>query len=268
MEIRESVKIEKVAMAKTIFMIHGMCNKGSIWDKYRAFFEEKGYSCITPTLRFHDISPADKPDPKLGTTSVLDYADDLQKEIEKLDGHPVIMGHSMGGLLAQILGSRGLAKEVVLLASAPPLGAATLNPFLTARNIRVFWSALKRPGFWNKPFRFTYNEIAYAGAQLYPEEERKEEYSKLVYESGRAFKEIAFGRITAVDESKLTVPVLVIGGRLDKMVPVQTARKIAKKYGDRCTYKEFADHSHMVIGEPKWQDVANYVNEWLNQNLG
>ena len=178
------------------------------------------------------------------------------------------MGHSMGGLLAQILGSRGLAKAVVLLAPAPPHGAMSVNPLLTARNVRVFWSALRQPGFWNKPFRFSYGEIAYGGAQLYGDEERKQEYSQLVYESGRALREIMLGRASAVDESRLTVPVLVIGGRLDKMVPVQTTRKIAKKYGDRCTYKEFPDHSHMVIGEPKWQEVAIYVNEWLNQQPG
>jgi non-heme chloroperoxidase len=253
-------------MPETIFMIHGMFCKGNSWDKFRAFFEEKGYGCITPTLRFHDIAPTDKPDPKLGTTSLLDYADDLQQEIEKLNQVPIIMGHSMGGLLAQILGSRGLAKVLVLLTPSSPRGASSLNPFLIARYIRIFGSALKRPGFWNKPFRLTFNESTYSALQLFPEEEQKKEYSKLVYESGKVLKELLFfGRATAVDESKLTVPVLVIGGKLDKMVPVQSARKIAKKYGDRCTYKEFADHSHMVISEPNWQDVAGYVAEWLVQ---
>ena len=101
-------------MPETIFMIHGMFVKGNYWDKFKAFFEEKGYACITPTLRFHDIAPTDKPDPQLGTTSLLDYADDLQQEIEELNQVPIIMGHSMGGLLAQILGSRGLAKVLVL----------------------------------------------------------------------------------------------------------------------------------------------------------
>lgn len=71
-------------MSQTIFMIHGMTAGGWIWEHYRTFFENKGYTCITPTLRHHNEDPKVIPDPALGTTSILDYVDDLEKDIKKL----------------------------------------------------------------------------------------------------------------------------------------------------------------------------------------
>ena len=95
------------------------------------------YPCATPVLRFYDGDPRDAPDPRLGTTSLLDYAQDLQQEIERLGVRSILMGHSIGGLLAQMLGSRGLAKALVLLAPASPAGIMALTPSV----IKSFWSA-------------------------------------------------------------------------------------------------------------------------------
>lgn len=105
-------------MEKTIVMIHGMWGGGWYWEKFKHYFEEKGYRCHTPTLRYHDMDPKEKPDPGLDTTSLIDYAQDLQKYIQNLDERPLLIGHSMGGLLAQILGTRGLANSLVLLTPA------------------------------------------------------------------------------------------------------------------------------------------------------
>ncbi len=108
-------------MAKTIVMIHGMFGGGWYWDNYKGFFEKRKFQCHTPTLRFHDVDPEDKPCSDLGTTSLLDYAQDLEDYIGELDERPILIGHSMGGLLAQILGARGLAMGLVLLTPAPPV---------------------------------------------------------------------------------------------------------------------------------------------------
>ena len=82
-------------MAETIVMIHGMMVGAWCWEKYKVFFEERGYRCITPTLRFHNMALNESPDSRLGTVSLLDYVKDLQDEISKLDELPIIMGHSM-----------------------------------------------------------------------------------------------------------------------------------------------------------------------------
>jgi len=95
----------------------------------------------------------------------------------------------------------------------------------------------------------------------------------IVYESGRAASEIGYWlldrrRASDVDESKITVPVLVIGGSHDKATPVSVVRKVAEKYGGTSTYKEFTNHSHWVIGEPNWQEIATCIAEWLDQIIG
>ena len=116
--------------------------------------------------------------------------------------------------------------------------------------------------------RQTFKEAAYSMLQLLTVEEQKEVFSKFVYESGRAGAEIGFSfldrkRATRVDESRVTCPVLVIGASQDRITPVSVVRKIADKYKTVSTYKEFANHAHWVIGEPGWQEIAEYVSDWL-----
>ena len=255
-------------MAETIVMIHGMWGTGWYWENFKGFFEGKGYQCVVPTLRYHDMDPKGIPDPRLGTTSLLDYAADLEKLIRELEGTPILMGHSMGGLLAQILSSRGLAKALVLLTPASPHGIIALKPSV----IKSFWSGLTTWGFWRKPLRQTFAEAAYSMLNLMPFESQKSIYDKFVFESGRAASEIGFWlfdskKAARVDESKVTCPVLIVAGEKDRIVPVSVTRKIAEKYKKVSTYKEFPDHSHWVVGEPGWQQIAEYIEEWLSQAL-
>jgi non-heme chloroperoxidase len=255
-------------MAETIVMIHGMWGTGSFLENFRSFFESKGYRCVIPTLRFHDMDPNAVPDPRLGTTSLLDYAEDLEKLIRELDGMPIIMGHSMGGFLAQVLGSRGLAKALVLLTPTPPHGIIALRPSV----VRAFWSGLTTWGFWRKPFRLTFAEVTYSMLNLMPSESWKSIYNQFVYESGRAAFEIGFWLFDSkgaarLDESKVTCPVLIIAGERDRIHPGSVTRKIAEKYKRVSTYKEFSGHGHWVIGEPGWEEIAEYINEWLHQAL-
>ncbi|MBA7659105.1 hypothetical protein ES703_67070 [subsurface metagenome] len=255
-------------MTETILMIHGMWCGGWCWQKYKDFFEEKGYNCICPTLRFHDIDPKGLPDPRLGTTSLLDYVEDLEEVIQELGVPPIIMGHSMGGLLAQILGSRGLAKVLILLAPASPHGIIALRPSV----IRSFWSSLTKWGFWRKPMRQTFGEAVYSTMQLLTAEEQKRLYGRYVYESGRAASEIGFWFLdpkgaAKVDESKVACPVLVVAGTKDRITPALIGQKVADKYKTVSTYQEFTNHAHWVILEPGWQEIVEYVYDWLSQVL-
>jgi len=255
-------------MVETIVMIHGMWGGSWYWEGYRKIFEGKGYRCIVPTLRYHDMDPKGIPNPKLGTTSLLDYAADLEEEIRRLDSKPILIGHSMGALLAQILGSRGLARALVLLTPASPGGINALTPSV----IRSFQSVLMGYGFWKKPRRQTFNEAVYSMLQLLTAEEQRKTYSRFVYESGRAAAEIGFWYLdkkgaSKVNEKKVSCPVLVIAGSQDKITPASVVRKVANKYRAVSTYKEFPDHAHWVVGEPGWEEIADYTSDWLSQVL-
>ncbi len=255
-------------MAETIVMIHGMWGGSWYWEDFKHFFEKMGYNCLTPILRHHDMDPKGMPDPDLGTTSLIDYALDLEEYIRNLNDTPLIFGHSMGGLLAQILGSRGLAKGLVLLTPAPPKGINALKFSV----IKSFFSVLTKWGFWRKPHRLSFKAAVYAMMHLLPDGNQKAAYEKIVYESGRAATEIGFWQFDSkgasrVDETGVNCPILVIAGAEDRLTPASVVRKVAKKYADVSTYKEFEDHAHWVIQEPGWEEIAEFIFGWLKNNF-
>lgn len=255
-------------MADTIFMIHGMWVGGWYWENYVKLFGDKGYRCVPTTLRYHDMDPKSLPDPRLGTTSILDYADDLEKEIRKLGDKPIIMGHSMGGLITQILISRGLAKAAVLITPCAPRGVLALKPSV----IKTFFSTMITPGFWKKPMRLSFESFVYAVMHLLVPDVQRTEYNKFVYESGQVVAEIGLwlldpNQATKVDESNVTCPVLIIAGSEDRVVPASVVRNTAKKYKAVSTYKEYPDHAHSIILETGWEKVAEDIEAWLKKSI-
>lgn len=250
-------------MTQNIVMIHGMWGGGWYWENYNNFFTEKGCQCHTPYLRYHDVDPKAEPDHRLGTTSLLDYARDIEDYIKEKNfaEKPVLMGHSMGGLLAQLLGARGLGSALVLLTPAAPSGIFALYPSV----VKTFWPVFSRWGFWKNPHTLPFENAAYAMMHLMRKDEQ-ERFSRLcVHESGKAATEIAFWLNAArVEESRITCPVLVIAGKQDRITPAAVVKKIAKRYGAYPKdFKCFDAHAHMVVCEPGWEDVAEFVWEWL-----
>ncbi len=255
-------------MAKIIVMIHGMWGGPWYWDNYRSFFEQRGYRCVTPTLRYHDAPPGAPPDPRLGSTSLLDYASDLENEIRSMGVQPILMGHSMGGLLAQIMGSRGVAKALVLLTPAAPEGIYSITPSV----FRTFFRVMIKWGFWKKPMKLSFGAARYSTLGLMTPEERREIYAKMVYESGRAAAEIGYWffdrrHAARVDASKITCPVLVVAGSQDRITPAKVCKKVAKIYPGFSTYKEYRDHAHWVVGEPGWSVIARDIEHWLSTTV-
>ena len=129
---------------------------------------------------------------------------------------------------------------------------------------------LMRWGFWKKPGRQKFEEAVYSMLHLLPVEEQKKVFERFVYESGRAASEIGFWLVdrrkaSAVDESKVTCPVLIIGAAEDRITPASVVRKVVDKYQGMATYKELAGHAHWVVGEPGWEKIVKCINEWLNQ---
>jgi len=250
--------------ARSLFMIHGMWGGAWCWGAFRQHFESAGFHCTVPTLPYHDVDPRDAPDPRLGQVSLLDYADALTTQIRALDEPPILVGHSMGGLLAQILAARGLASAVVLLAPAAPAGILAISPSV----VQAFWSIQTTWGFWHKPVRQTFAEASHTLLHLLPEPARRPVYDCFVHESGRAVFEIGYWmfdprQAARVDASRVTCPVLVLAGREDRMVPIWALRQVARKYAPVSTYREFEHHAHWLTGEPGWERVADEVLSWL-----
>lgn len=251
-------------MAETIFMIHGMWGGPWYWANFRSVLEPLGYRCMAATLPYHDADPRAAPDPRLGTIGLLDYAAALEGELKRLRARPILVGHSMGGLLAQMLAARGLAKAVVLLTPAAPAGIFAIAPSV----IHSFWSIQTSWAFWRRPVRPTFAEASFSMLHLVPAEDRRALYDRFVHESGRAVFEIGYWFFDAsgasrVDEAKVTCPVLVVAGGQDRITPAWVVRQVARKYRAVSTYREFERHAHWVVGEAGWEEVAGAVADWL-----
>jgi non-heme chloroperoxidase len=254
-------------MPSPVVMIHGAFCGGWAFDGWRALFEAQGYDVHTPTLRHHGQGKQGLA--ALARTSMLDYAHDLEQLLDGLDEPPVLVGHSLGGLLAQMLAARRPIAALVLLAPSAPWGMMPSTPFefVSAQTLYLsgaFWAQALEPTHW----------IASANAlDLVPEESRDAIFARFVPESGLATFEIMhwmldLKRATQVDPRAVTCPTLCLAGARDRVNPPLTVRRLARRYGGRARYEELAGHSHWLIGEPGWEKIANGSLSWLSRVLG
>lgn len=248
----------------TVVMIHGAFCGAWVFDAWRALFAAQSYRVETPTLRHHDCGK--DPPESLGTTSLLDYAADLEELISSLRQPPILLGHSMGGLLAQLLAARHPVCALVLLAPSPPWGVLPSTPFEFASA-----HALMLTGdFWRKRL-WPSQEIATANAlDLVAPEDRARIAHRLVPESGLATFEtmhwaLDARRASEVDTRKVACPILCFSGARDRINPPATVRRIAQRYRGRALHEELAGHSHWLIGEPGWQAIAERTLAWLDE---
>lgn len=228
--------------------------------------EGLGYRCIAPTLRYHDIQPGEQPDPRLGTVSLADYVDDLCQLIDELEEKPIAIGHSMGGLIVQMLAQKNKLAGMVLCAPAPPSDI----PALSWGGIKSFAGLISQWGFWRKPHRPSYESMVYSSLQLIPEDQRKHYYDQVVYDSGRAVVEIALPfldgkKTTRVDETNVTCHSLVLAGGQDCLIPLKAIGKVANKYGAK--FKVLEDQTHWLVVEPGWEQAAAVIERWLEKTF-
>jgi pimeloyl-ACP methyl ester carboxylesterase len=243
-------------------MIHGMWGGGWIWDSFKTPFEEHGYECITPTLRHHMMTPDQSPHADLGGLSLNDYVDDMQALIEALDTKPIVIGHSMGGLICQKLAERNLVEKMVLACPAPPGDI----PALSVGGLKSFMPLITTWKFWQKPHRPTFKSMIDSSLQLIPKDERQSYYDKIVYDSGRVVFEIALpfldtNKVSAIDPDLITCPSLVLAADSDRLIPLRAIRQVARKYDSE--FKLYKDQSHWLVVEPGWQKPADDVLQWI-----
>jgi pimeloyl-ACP methyl ester carboxylesterase len=244
-----------------VLMIHGaFCGPWSL-DGLRKKFEEAGYRVTAPCLRFHDGKP---PPAALGTTGLADYVADLKDEIEALKAPPILVGHSMGGLLAQMLASQMKAAALILLAPSPPWGV----PPTTLFEIGAAQAMHLHPGYWNMVLQPNRDVALAHSLDKLPRHMRDAVYDRLVPESGRATFEIMnwgldFNHASGVDAAHVTAPLLFLTGSDDKINPPSTVARSAALYGARATTEVLDGMGHWLIGEPGWEKLAARALNWL-----
>jgi pimeloyl-ACP methyl ester carboxylesterase len=249
-------------MQTPILMIHGMCCTGEVWSKFRTFFEERGARVYTPTLRPEQrVNVHGKPPRSLSKLGLMDYVDDLVREVDRIEqetGHtPAVIGHSMGGLLAQALAERDRVCAAVLISPAAPAGVKTLSFW-------AFWSTFKlleKLGLTSPVIRPDRRTLYPMVLNAVPKAERRGFADAMVYESGRVFSEFAH---FPIDEKKIRVPMLTVAATRDRLVAASLVRLTGKKYaaggGD---FREYRKHGHWLYAEPGWEQPAEEIFTWL-----
>jgi pimeloyl-ACP methyl ester carboxylesterase len=236
-----------------LLLVHGM--NGGSWY-LRAYLESAaaaGWDAWAVNLRGHWGS---RPVADLGRVSVLDYVQDVRDCLDAL-GPAVVLGHSMGGLVAQKVAEEGRARAAIFLTSAAPRGIVMLRWAVLSRMWR-YVGVISR----SRPFLPSPEDAAALIANRLPREKAERLYPQLVLESGRAARELALGRI-GVDASRVRCPVLVVGAEHDVITPAAVQRKIATKYA--ATYLEAAGHAHMLMLEDGWERPLDAILGWMDR---
>jgi pimeloyl-ACP methyl ester carboxylesterase len=253
------LKVERVTprvpeRRRAILFVHGMWGGSWMWDNWLGFFAGRGYICYALNLRGHHGS---KPVPDIGRVPFHDYVADA-RGVAAAVGSPILIGHSMGGLLVQKLAEVADPPAVVLLTPAAPRG---IFPLCTLELLRLSLKhALEM--LRSRPIRPSLEEAEALLFGRIPPADRRHAYEQLVPESGRMTFDIAVKGVP-VNAARARSPMLVVAAREDRITPAKMVRKIARKYGARL--RVYEGHAHMVTLEPGWESIAGDVAAWLDK---
>lgn len=254
----------------TIVLVHGLWVTPLSWEPFKRFYENLGHRVLAPAWPGIEGSVADmRRDPSsfngIGAGEVVDH---YAKIIRALPEPPIIMGHSYGGAITQLLIDRGLGVAGVAIDSVPPKGILLL-PLST--NLALT-PALLNPRTLRGTFLFTFKQWWRVFANTLSDGEARAAYdTQAIPAPGRSIFQAALanftpGATTTVNFKNPTrAPLLFIGGEKDVIMPASLSRKIFRKHRASpsvTAYKEFPGRSHYLIAEQGWQEVADYALTW------
>ena len=256
----------------TIVLVHGFWVTPISWEKWVERYEDKGYRVLTPTYPgFEGGVDALREDPSpieaLTFPSIIEHIGAI---IDELDSPPIIMGHSAGGVLTQILLDHGYGAAGVAIDSVPAEGVRATP----VSQIRALFPILRNPANRHKAFGFTKEQFHYAFANTVSREESDEVYERYhIPASGRLVWVGATANFTPGHQENYVnfknedrAPLLFIAGSEDNIMPPAVNQSNVKHYRHAKSvtdYKEFEGRSHYsVIGGEGWEEVADYALEW------
>lgn len=252
-------------MAPHVIFIHGMYLNGQSWQPWAERFASAGFSSSSPSWPFHDGDPRrlrSEVDPGLGGLTFGEVSEHLKGLIDALSERPVLVGHSIGGLLVQRLVNDGYARAGVSISSAPPPGVTSFSPhFLRANFPHV------NPLAGNKPVLMTRERFHYAFCNTLTRSASDDAFDRFVVPESRNVPRSTLGRSARIDFAAKHAPVLFLTGDQDHLTPVAMIRRNAHKYpagAGEVDYREFTGRSHYICGEEGWEEVADAALGWLS----
>jgi non-heme chloroperoxidase len=260
-------------MAKrTIVFIHGLWIHASSWQPWMDFFQQHGYQTINPGWPGDSATVAEcRTNPQaIANRGVTEVADSYAEVIASLAEPPIVIGHSFGGLIAQLILGRGIAAAGIAIDPAPVKGVWQL-PFSA---LRASFPVLGNPFNLKKAVSLSFNQFRYGFANAVPEEEAKELYGQWTIPApGRPLFQAATasfaGSATKVNTGNTSRgPLLITGGEKDHIAPPILGKASLEKYNSSVIteFKLFEGRGHSLIVDHGWKEIAAYSLSWLNKN--
>lgn len=259
----------------TVVLVHGLWVTPRSWEHWVTHYEAKGLTVLAPAYPGFEIEvEALREDPdRIAGLTVPETVDHLASVIEALPKPPIIIGHSFGGTLTQLLLARGLGAAGVVIDSAPTEGVR-VSPL---SQVRSLFPALRNPATRHRAVAFTPEEFHYAFTNTLTAQESRAVWDRYaigapgywVWEYG-LFANLKPGRHeTWVDYSADRAPLLFIAGGEDHIMPPAVNRSNAKHYAKSPALTELVElegRDHWTCGAPGWEAVADRALAWAREH--
>jgi len=236
-------------------------------ENVRMSFEASGYICHSLTYRHHDLPPGPERDARLVGVGIADFVDDARQAIEEIGENPVVVGHSLGGVVAQLLAVEGTVKAGILLNSSIVNGILPTTD--GERELgKLFISA---GAFWEQALGQDLELLTKYGLNTLPTDMQRQIHARLDTESGRVVFELVFWmydvrNTTRVDQEKVSCPLLFVSGTEDKAVATSTARLMAERY-ETADFLAVEGACHYIQFDDQWPGTAAKALDWLSRKL-
>ena len=237
------------------------------------FFNENGYHTLnlawpgdSPTVEESRANPQ-----PIANRGVQEVTDSYAKIIASLLEPPIVIGHSFGGLIAQVILGRGISAAGIAIDPAPIKGVWQL--FFSA--LKASFPVLGNPFNLKKAVSLTFNQFRYGFANAVPDQEAKELYDRWTIPApGRPLFQAATATLNPSSETKVDTanttrgPLLITGGEKDHIAPPILGKATLKKYNPSVIteFKLFEGRGHSLVIDHGWREVAEYSLAWLNKN--
>jgi non-heme chloroperoxidase len=248
-----------------VVFVHGLWLLPSSWDRWASLFESAGYTSLTPGWPDdpETVQQANAQPEVFANKTVGQVADHFATIARGLLKKPVVIGHSFGGLLAQILAGRGLSSVTVAIDPAPFRGVLPL-PFSALKSA---WPVLGNPANRHRAVPLTFDQFRFAFANAVSEQEARELYDTFaVPAAGAPLFQAAAANLNPWTEAKVDTdnvergPLLIISGEKDNTVPWSIANASFRQQRDNPATTEIVEMSnrgHALTIDSGWQEVAD-----------
>lgn len=249
---------EKDARATPLLFVHGAFAGAWVWQEhYLPYFAKRGWRSYALSLAGHGGSLGRE---RLDLISLHEYVQNVRQIIEHLPAKPIVIGHSMGGMVVQKLLEQFELPAAVLMSSVPPTGLLAASTYMLITRPMLFLELNKTltGGF---PQFNTLREALFA--QAVDEQDLQRYFSHMQPESTRAVWDMSWFDLPHFFASDKHPPVLVMGAEQDRLVPVPQVHQTARYYDTEAVI--FARTGHGMMLEQNWQETAACIARWLEK---